>query len=326
MFSKILQKIPTNQWTNIVLIIATIGGFVADYFQFGYGWVAAIVVIGLVYAGYDEYKTIKFYDSKNLPIPIVINISNPASSMAALESIYKQIDIKDHRQNLEKYFNIIDDDLIFKYDADIFNEDRFIDFLKILKHDITQLGKRVKTNINYQIAYIGPIANAIAVGTVFGTDGLTIYQYNKSSDSYTIAIDIKDRNYKEKIAQYEVFDIDYIGTISNETQSVTVAIDASSHQVALNQLNEPIIHLKSMLGATMLDTKDFIQANREIYQTINKLQNGKRKIRLAYSMPTSIGFLLGMSIQVYWNIELTQYSQGKYKPVIRDISKINYFF
>jgi carbonic anhydrase len=73
-----------------------------------------------MYAVYDEYKKKKIYAQQNIPIPLVFNISNPADSKTALNSLFKILDKKypDHKKNLKKYFNILEDDLMFKYDGD----------------------------------------------------------------------------------------------------------------------------------------------------------------------------------------------------------------
>jgi hypothetical protein len=208
----------------------------------------------------DEYRRRKVYSSKNIPIPLVFNISNPADSKSALNSLFEILNSEypNHKENLEKYFNIIEDDLIFKYDGDIFNEKRFIDFLKITKHEIKKLEAQTPKNVNYHIVYIGPIANAILIGTMLGTEGITLYQYNKSTDSYTISIEIDSRKYKEHVDEFGIIEKEVIGDMKDAKQ-VTVAIDLASHKVSLGKLEEPIIHLKSTIGATIHKSEDFIR-------------------------------------------------------------------
>ena len=322
-----LKNLLSNTYVNIAALLAIPAAFLADIFgtSLAYG-VMFIIVLGLLIIGFfDERKKQSLYTSKTINLPIIFNISNPANSQTALNSLFKILEeeFKNHKENLKKYLNITQNDLIFEYNADIFDENRFIDFLKITKHDIKQLQQRASNNTHLHIIYIGPIANAIAIGTILGTDGVTIYQYNKSTDSYHICLEINNREYKEHIKEFKILDKKIIGKIED---SVTIAIDLASHKIALNKLEEPIIHLQSTLGATIKEPKDFIRANREIYSVINELQQTCSHIKLTYSMPTTIAVLLGMSIQNYWDIELTQFCDGEYKTVIKRLHDIKYYF
>ena len=325
-----LKNILSNIYLNAASILAVPAAFLADVSGKPIAYaVAFIVVVGLIaYAYFDEKKKQKIYTASNIHLPIIFNVSNPANSAVALEALFKILSQRypNHKENLEKYLNIMLDDLIFGYQGDIFDQERFVDFLKIVKHDIKQLQQKAANNTHLHIVYIGPVANAIAMGTILGTDGVTLYQYNKSTDSYAISLEIQDRSYKEHIEAFEIFDKETIGRIEKAEERVTVAIDLSSHKIALSKLQEPIVHLKSRHGATLKTSEAFIQANREIYAVINGLQQRVEKITLVYSMPTSVAMLLGMSIQNYWDIELTQFVEGEYKTVIDRLDRIKYYF
>ncbi len=318
----------SNTYVNIAAVLALPLAFFADAFSshLFYG-VVCLLLLGLLMYGYiDEKKSQKLYVADTVHLPIVFNIANSTSSKSALISLFKILekDFSNHKENLQKYLNLIESDFIFEYNGDIYDEDRFIDFLKITKHDIKQLQQRASNNTHLHIVYIGPIANAIALGTILGTDGVTIYQYNKSTDSYTISLEIKDRGYKEHVENFQILKKETIGKIIDD--DVTIAIDLSSHKIALSKLKEPIVHLQSTLGATISNPQDFIEANREIYAIINELQQKVSHIKLVYSMPTSIALSLGMAIQTYWDIELTQFDKGEYKTVIKHLNKIKYYF
>jgi len=320
-----LNNILSNIYTQVALIFAAFGGLISDQIGGGYFVVIVISLFGILYAIYDEKKNKKIYAEQNIPIPLVFNISNPADSKTALNALFKILDERfpNLEENLKKYFNIIEDDLIFKYDGDIFNEKRFIDFLKVTKHDIKKIEAQTPQNINFHIVYIGPIANAILIGTMLGTEGVTLYQYNKSTDSYTISIEINSREYKEYIDEMRIIKKDLIGNIKD---SVTVAIDLASHKVALGKLEKPIVHLQSIIGATIHKSEDFIRANQEIYSVINELQQTCSHIKIVYSMPTTVAIMIGMSVQNYWDIEITQFSDGEYKSVVKHLNDIKYYF
>ena len=320
-----LNNILSNIYTQIALIIAAFGGLVSDQFSGGYFAVIVIALTIISYAVYDEFKKHKIYSQQNIPIPLVFNISNPADSKTALNSLFRILGEKypDHKKNLKKHFNILENDLIFKYDGDIFDEKRFIDFLKITKHNLKKLDAQTPQNIHFHIVYIGPIANAILIGTMLGTEGITLYQYNKSTDSYTISLEIKGREYKEHIKEFKLIKKEVIGEIK---ERVTVAIDLASHKVALGKLDKPIVHLQSTIGATIHKPEDFIRANQEIYACLNELQQSCLSIKLVYSMPTTVAVMLGMSVQNYWDIEVTQFSDGEYKSVVKHLNEIKYYF
>ncbi len=319
----------SNRFSVAASVLAVPIAFLADYFGMPYAYLfaALFVLLMFVLAYLDERRKAKLYAQPNIPVPIVFNISNPADSRSALASLFGilQNAYPHHEANLKKYFNITPEDLIFKYDGDIFDEARFTDFLKIAKHDIKRLEARTPKNVHFHMVYIGPIANAILVGTMLGTEGVTLYQYNKSTDSYAVALNIDSRVYKEHIDDFQIIKKTEIGAVAGSPE-VTVAIDLASHRVALNKLKKPIIHLESIVGATLHTPEEFIRANQEIYSVLNELQQHAPHITLVYSMPTTIGILLGMSIQNYWDIALTQYSDGEYKTVVRHLNNIKFYF
>jgi len=318
-------NILSNIYTQISLIVAALGGLIADQIGTGYAMVIIVALFGISYAVYDEYKNKKIYSKQNIPIPLVFNISNPADSKSALNALFAILDKEypNHQKNLQKYFNIIENDLIFKYDGNIFEQERFIDFLKITKHELKKLDAQTPQNIHLHIIYIGPIANAILIGTMLGTEGVTLYQYNKSTDSYTISIELNSREYKEHTDAFKIIKKETIGEIQ---ESVTVAIDLASHKIALKKLQEPIVHLQSTVGATIHKSEDFLRANQEIYAVINALQQQVSHIRLVYSMPTTVALMLGMSVQNYWDIELTQFYDGEYQTVVAHLNNIKYYY
>lgn len=320
-----LKNIFSNQYFNLAMGLGALGGLLSDQIGKGYIWVILVATIFILYAIYDEYNTKKIYQQRNLSIPVIFNISNPTDSKSTLNILFSQLEkeYSDHKENLEKYFNIIEDDLIFHYNGDIYDEDRFIDFLKISKHGIKKLEAQTPKDVHFHVVYIGPIATAIEVGTIFATEKVTLYQHNRTSNTYTKLPTMDNRKHKELVKEFKIINRKDIGKINKE---VTVAIDAAAHKVAITKLGKPIVHLESKLGATIKNDEDFITLSQEIYTVLNELQISVNKIKLVYSMPTTIAFILGMSIQTYWNIELTQYNDGNYKTIIKTLNKIKYYF
>jgi len=317
----------TNKITQTALFLLIPAGIIADKYNQGYGYVLIFFIIMLIPALVDEYQKRKLYLKKNIAIPIVFNISNPADSENALNKLFQILEdpYKDHQKQLEKYVGIVKDDLIFEYNGNIFDEKRFIDFLKICKHDIKRLEAKIPENIQFHIIYIGPISNAILVGTLFGTEGVSLYQYDRSSNSYKLTIEIKNRIFKEPVVELDFMKKKIIGDPSSA--NISVAIDLSSHKVSLDKLQKPIIHLESRKRTSTLETaEEFLMASRDIYAVLNDLQQSYAHITLAYSMPTTVGFILGMNIQNYWDIELMQLDGNEYRTVVSHLNKIKYYY
>lgn len=323
----------SNPLTGITSIIAMFGGVLADQFGAGYVIVFVLALCTFVAGVWNESQKSKIYQSEAIPLPIVLNISNPANSVNALNSLFDLIEKKEkyhnHRQDITKYLNIVESDLIFNYQGDIFEIDRLKDFLKITKHNLEKLKAHTPRNTTLYLAYIGPISVAVMIGTLFGTDGVKIFQYNKSSDSYYPVIQVSDRQLKETIQAFQKFEVER--PPSPTTENVVVAIDASGHKV---NTKEPglktygdLIHLGSINQGTISSEEDWLQYCREIFAVLNETQGNYKEIKLVYSMPVALAIVLGMALQNYWNIILTNYDKttNTYQNVIKT-NKVTYYF
>lgn len=321
-----------NPITAAASVVAMLFSLLADQLSRGYWIVLAIVVLMFFFGIWDEYRQSQIYTESDLPLPVVINISNPASSENALNALFDLIaqnqGLKGHQRNLAKYLQIQNSDLIFEYRQDIHNSEALKDFLKISRYRIDKLKSQTPRNTTIHLAYMGPASVGILVGTMFGTDGVQIFQYNKSSDSYYPTALIKDRSLKEDIQKYEKFEV----KLPQVTQErVTVAIDVASHKLKLSDpsLAEygDLIYLQSKSDGTIEMDEDWLQYSREIFKTLNWAQQRYQEIRMIYSMPVSLSVILGMAIQNYWNIMLTNYEKGSgtYRDLMRT-NEITYYF
>ena len=282
---------------------------------------------------FDELRKTDIYQHAAIPLPIVINIANPASSQSALESIFAIVEknsrFRNHRHNLEQYLAIKFSDLIYDYPGDIHNIDMLKDFLKIVRHNLEQLKGKTPRNTTLYLAYIGPSSVGILIGTLFGTDSIKIFQYNKSSNSYYEAIHIQDRRIKEPVNQFEKFSIDHPTAQTNER--VTVAIDVAAHRIKLNdpsiQTYGDIIYLESKSAGTVGANEDWIQYSQELFTVLNQAQQKYKEIRLVYAMPVALAVALGCALQNYWRIQLTNYDKenNTYKDLIL-MNEIQFYF
>jgi len=194
-----------NPLTNTGLAIAAILALIADQFGQGY-YLIFLITLALVIIGiWRESQKYDLYKHQAIPLPIVIKIANPADSNKALQSLFNIIETenkyKDHKNNLDKYLNISETDLIFNYSCDIYDQEMLKAFLQILRYNLEKLKKKTPQNTIIYLAYIGPISVAIMVGTILATEGVKIFQYNKSSDSYYPVVEISDRKLKEGIKE-----------------------------------------------------------------------------------------------------------------------------
>ncbi len=319
-----LENIILNPVITAAGYLGAFGGLFADFIGVNYAYLYSLAgAMGLAGIGfYQEYKKEKLYKKPFLPIPIVINISNPADSKNALNQLVKKIEeegFKNHLENLEKYFSIEPDDLIFEYKGDIFNKPVLTDFLKILKHDIEKLEKKIPQGDMFYIAYIGPVSVSILVGSVFAQDAVKIFQYDKSINGYVEVVSVKDRIIKEGINSLEKFDFQEIKKENNK--KAVLAIDISSHKINVNDPSlisyGDVYYLRSKEQKGTISFKDnWVRYIQEIFYVLNKLQTEYEEIKLVYSIPVSIGLGIGMAIQNYWHILLTNYQQGEYKDLI----------
>lgn len=317
--SEVAQKQPLaivrNPITEIALIIGFFLALITDQFGQGYIYVFVIVLIVVLIGIIKEAQKFIIYEKNAIPLPIVINISNPNSSENALSSIFTIIEKEaihaNHQENLQKILGIEKQDLIFNYSGNIFEKDQLQTFLKITRYNLEKIKNKTPRNTVIYLAYIGPASVAILVGTLFGTDGVKIFQYNRGEDNYYPVAEIGDRRLKEDIIELEKFE--RILLPINKTHSkICVVIDAASHQISLDDDDiknyGDIIHLKSKTSGTIQPEEDWLQYCREIFKVLNiAQQQSYEEIKLVYSMPVGLGILIGMATQQYWPILLTQY-------------------
>jgi len=157
-----------------------------------------------------------------------------------------------------------------------------------------------------------------------------IFQYNKSANGYNEVCEIKNRSIKEHAESFEKFVLEPVAVNKSKNKKAVLAIDISSHKINLNQSQitdyGDIFYLKSKNGKGTLDKdEDWAQYVREIFKELNELQREYEEIKLVYSMPTSIGLMIGIAIQNYWKIMLTQYANGDYKNLIYT-NEMKYYF
>ena len=298
-----------------------------------YNSIIFCIAMGIFSVGIGiEANKYRIYTENALPIPIVINIANPANSEDALNSLFsliqEQTPYNHYRENLKKYLSITEGDLVYKYQGDIFDTEYLKDFLKITKHDLEQVKRKTPQNSIFYLAYIGPASVAFLVGSMLAREGMQLFQRTQDNNSYQCVMSVKDRKLKENISGFEKFTVTY-SCSEPPAPKVTIAIDAAAHKIKLNAPNitnyGDIIVLQNKSGNTIGYDEDWTQYCREIFKVLNEAQQNYTEIKLVYSMPVSLAVAVGMTIQHFWDVQLTNYDgkAGTYQNLIK-MNEITY--
>lgn len=321
----------SNPYSALAGVIATVGTFVVESLEQGTLVLLGVTVAILLFGVYQEARKAAIYRHGAVPLPVVINVSNPARSENALTTLFSVIErdprFRRHRKNLAQYLQILPADLVFEYRGDIHNASRLQVFLQLTRHDLERLKAKLPTETVIHLAYVGPASVGILVGTLLGVDGVVLYQFTKSSNRYHPVIEVSDRRLKENITGYEKFEVQ----IPEPTQArVTIGIDVSSHKINLNapsiETYGDVMYLKSHSMGTIELEEDWAQYCREIFAVLNYAQQNYQEIQLVYSMPVALAIAIGIATRNYWNILLTNYDSQtrQYRPLIK-LNDVSYY-
>jgi len=330
MFTKIFE----NHFLQASMALAGFGGLISDAYFVNYGFIGTFSISALLFlwALYDEYTRTKFYKNEVLPIPVVISVDDAKPLDAIYRSIINEIE-KDKRfkhleKRLDQYFGISKDMLLFQYNGSLYDNKRLISFLQIIRYTLNDIEKKLDNKVQFHLAYLRRPAIGFAIGGMFRSDGVVIYQNNDYQDRFDRVATINSRQYKEKIVDYKKFDL--VKNINNkDDKNLLLVIQLSSHNVSYNNVCfEPFknkVILQSKGNGTIQMEEDWILYAQEIYHTINDLRLEYKHITIAHSMPEAVALIVGMALENYWDITITQYDSDDYKNVI-NLNSINYYF
>lgn len=331
---KHLGNIFENHLFQASMALAGFGGLLSDAYLGMYGfWITLLIALVLLsWSVVDEYRMRKFYTNEVLPIPIVISVDDPKPLNAIYLSITKEIEkdkrFKDIEKKLNRYFNISRNDLLFQYNGSMYDNERLISFLQIIRYSLNAIERRFDNKVQFHIAYLKRPAIGFAVGSMFRSDGIVVYQNNDFQDRFDRVATISSRQYKEQITEYKKFSL--VKNISNpQNKSILLVIQLASHNVSYDHDTfkdfENKVILKSLGNGTIGMDEDWVLYAQEIYNTINNLHLEYSDITIAHSMPEAVAIIVGMALENYWNINITQFDQGDYKTVI-NLQSIHYYF
>ena len=330
-FIKDVTEHPIVQGMTVVILILS---YVLDAYdkQEYFTWAAGVIAVFIVLVGFLVYRQRKLYKQEILPIPIVINIDSDESARYVLKKLFDQLEknskLKNLQMNLKRYRNIVEDDLIFTYSGDLYDKDRIVSFMQIIKYQIKKIKENTPNKVEFHLAYYKRPAFGIFLGYVFSEEDVVVYQKNPDKDYFDKVAQTENRNYKTSVNRYQKFN--KILLKEDETnENLLLGIEASSHKLNFNAdgLNhfQNIILLEAKHRGTIGVDEDWIQYVREVFTVLNEEQTKYKHITIAHCMPESIAVLLGMAVGNYWSLEITQYDQGIYKTVMNTNSLKCYF-
>lgn len=329
---KIIESLFESFWIKTIGLISIFMTIFADYTgkreSFMYVFVVLLVFFSI--AIFKEFKERKI-KQETLHVPLVIKIGDGAEPKYVLNGLVKQIEKRtgylNYKSSLSKYFTIDLDDYIFIYNDSLYDFEKLMSFARIIRYEINKLEKKFyDKKIKFHIAYYRRPAVAFLLGTIFRIENVIFYQNNDADKIFYPVLDIKDRNYKSHTENYEKYIItkSYKNENNNE---VLIAIESASHSIALSQTSlnkfENIIKIKLKDGVTIPYEIDWVNHVVEIYSIINKAQTKFKKITIAHSMPEALALTLGMAMENYWNVDITQYEEFDYKFMF-NMSKITF--
>ena len=339
--SDFLEKILVNKQGLIATAIAGFGSLIAEAWigKIGYAFVFGLAAIVLFVGYLEEKKKAKLYKNGTVPVPIVINVGDNTDNTNYLALLVSEIEKNDEQfvdfqTNLAKYFNITEDMLMFKYDGDLYDNNRLISFLQIIRYELNDIQSRLQGNAHFHIFFLRRPAFGLAIGGMFSRDGIIVYQNNDSKNNIDRIATIDTRQYKESIDSYKHFKMEKSFN-NKENQTLLIVIQVSSHMVDVN--HRDFAHFENKLILTRIgngtipydqesvDSGIWIEHAQELYNIINKIRIEFKHFTIAHSMPESLAIILGMGLDNYWDISVTQYEDDHYPEVI-NLKKIKYYF
>jgi len=330
----------TSRYGVFATTFAGFGGLAADAFlgKTGFALILSVALLFLWLAIKEEKATAALYKNETIPIPIVVSVDDntPMEILfnALIVEIEKDEKFKGLEAKLKKYFTITSEMLTFKYTGDMYDNDRLISFLQIIRYELNDIQSRLDNKAEFHIIYLKRPAVGFALGGMFRSDGIVLYQNNDYKNRLDKVLKIDSRRYKEKVFSYEKFDVIH-SLESKEDKKLLVVIQISSHNISLSSEKlkafKNVVSLKSRGNGTIsvdkkeVDEGEWIAYAQEIYNVINHIKDDFDEITLVHSMPEAVAVVVGMALENYWNINICQYDDSAYKKVI-NLKDIKYYF
>jgi len=336
-----LNRVLSSTYGILATTIAGFGGLFADAFvgKAGFAATLALATLFLLIAFIKERNIRHLYAKETIPIPVVVSVDDSTPIEIHFKALLARIAEDDRRfegleKKLESYFNISEQMLTFKYNGEMYDHERLVSFLQIIRYVLNDIQRRLDNKACFHLFFLRRPAVGVALGGMFRTDGIVVYQNNDYSNTLDKVAKIDSRKYKERVSQFRHFEITK-KLKDKKAKELLVAVQISSHTVSLEhpslQKFRNIIHMESVRNGTLpTDTESFendlwVEHAQEIYNIINQYKGEFDTVTLVHSMPEAVGVILGMALENYWNIDVCQFDRGEYKVVI-NLQQIKYYF
>jgi len=340
-FSK-LENFFSNKIVQFAGILSLFLGYIADaignkevYLAFAF-----IIIILLIIALSIEIKTYDIYHAKTIHIPVIICVDDNTDTHYVLETLLSKIEQKyelhNYQENLLKYRGINLEEFIFEYNGSLFDFKRLLSFSQIINYKINQTEKALKTNVLFHVAYYRRPSVAFMLGVIFRTEGVMLYQNDDGGRRFQNVANVTSRAYKQRIKELKKYTL--CEEFENEEcDELLFIINSASHNIdpEVKSLKEYKNRVTMTLNPQKVDDKivigtvppkdEWAEYSHEIYTKIHDYRLRYKKIIIAHSMPEALAFLLGMAIENYWNIEITQYCDND-NIALYNMQDIKFYF
>jgi hypothetical protein len=279
-------------------------------------WVIfAIIVILFILAIVNEYRLNSKFNKEVIHIPVVIKIGSKVEASYVMNNLIEEIEkienTSSYKRDILRFLKIDLDSFIYEFKGDIYDFDNLMDFSRYINHEIKKLQVQIGNKIEFHVAYYQKPAIGFLLGTIFKTENISVYQNNDYKNTFLKVFDINSRKYKENKLNNEFYTIDR-SYMTDKSDEILVVLNSSSHNVNINsdKLKNYSNFVKLTLNSngTIPYEIDWVEHSQEIYTLLNELQIKYKHIVLAHAMPESLSLVLGMAIENYWNLTITQYN------------------
>jgi len=337
-----LENFFSNKIVQFAGILSLFLGYIADaisnkevYLAFAF-----VIIILLVIALFSEIKTYNIYHAKTIHIPVVIRVDDNTDTHYVLETLLLKIEQKyelpNYKDNLLKYRGINLEEFIFEYNGDLFDFKRLLSFAQIINYKINQTEKALKTNVLFHVAYYRRPSVAFMLGVIFRTEGVILYQNDDGGRTFQNVANVTSRAYKEQTQELQKYTL-HEEFKDDECSELLFIINSASHNVdpKVKSLKEYKNRVTMTLNPQKVDNKivigtippedEWTEYSHEIYTKIHDYRLQYKKIVIAHAMPEALAFLLGMAMENYWNIEITQYHNND-NITLYNMQDIKFYF
>jgi uncharacterized membrane protein len=306
-----------NKYVSLSGIIGLILGFLSDALDNDIAkWVIfAFISILFIFAIVNEYRLNSKFNKEVIHIPVVIKIGSKVEPSYVMNNLIEEIEkienTSSYKRDILRFLKIDLDSFIYEFKGDIYDFDNLMDFSRYINHEIKKLQVQIGNKIEFHVAYYQKPSIGFLLGTIFKTENISVYQNNDYKNTFFKVFDINSRKYKENKLNNEFYTIDR-SYMTDESDEILVVLNSSSHNVNINsdKLKNYSNFVKLTLNSngTIPYEIDWVEHSQEIYTLLNELQIKYKHIVLVHAMPESLSLVLGMAIENYWNLTITQYN------------------